>query len=112
MILIHSGKYHVGTTNEQRIKLAKRYGCHPTWLNDDLPAQDVELRAFGLIAIQLPIYNTLLSLIPPDIKNQHGGGRVLSRNMLIIRLLVFLVKMSRLMLNGLAKDCQQQRNGK
>jgi len=48
MILIPSGKFHLGTTNEQRAELAQRFGCHPTWLNDDLPAQDVEIGAFWL----------------------------------------------------------------
>ena len=48
MNLIPSGKFHVGTTDEQRTELAQRFGCHPTWLNDDLPAEDIELNAFWL----------------------------------------------------------------
>ena len=46
MNLIPEGKYHLGTTDEQRVELAQRFGCHPTWLNDDLLGQEIELQAF------------------------------------------------------------------
>jgi len=48
MNLIPEGKFHLGTTDEQRAELAQKFGCHPTWLNDDQPAQDVTLKAFWL----------------------------------------------------------------
>lgn len=48
MILVSQGRRRVGSSAEQRVELASRFGCHPTWLNDDLPEQDVELKAFWI----------------------------------------------------------------
>ena len=48
MILIPSGKYNVGTTNKQRIEIGQKFGCHPTWLNDDLQSKEVDLKSFWL----------------------------------------------------------------
>ncbi len=46
MVLIPAGEVQVGTTRETRADLGERFGCHPTWLNDELPCQRVELDAF------------------------------------------------------------------
>jgi len=48
MVLIPACEATVGTSGEERAKLAQRFDCHPTWLNDDLPAQSVRLPAFWL----------------------------------------------------------------
>ncbi|MBM4042624.1 MAG: formylglycine-generating enzyme family protein, partial [Planctomycetes bacterium] len=48
MVLIPAAETTVGTTIEQRAQLAKRFACHPTWLNDDLPARKAKLAAFWL----------------------------------------------------------------
>jgi len=46
MVFIPAGEAVVGTTPEERAALAARFGCHPTWLNDELPRQRVKLDAF------------------------------------------------------------------
>ena len=38
----------VGTSVAERQELAQRFDCHPTWLGDDLPYQQVELDAFWI----------------------------------------------------------------
>lgn len=48
MVLIPSGEFVVGTTSQMRADLARRFQCHPTWLNDDLPRQTVRLKAFWM----------------------------------------------------------------
>jgi len=48
MILVSPVKRRVGSSEEQRVELAQRFGCHPTWLNDDLPDQDADLEAFWI----------------------------------------------------------------
>jgi formylglycine-generating enzyme required for sulfatase activity len=48
MILIPTRKVIVGTSEEERRALAKRYDCHPTWLGDELPRREVELPAFWI----------------------------------------------------------------
>ncbi len=48
MVLIPGGEVVVGTTPETRAALAGRFNCHPTWLNDDLPHQRVELDALWM----------------------------------------------------------------
>ena len=48
MVLIPAGEVPVGTTAGTRADLAERFACHPTWLNDDLPYQRVELDAFWM----------------------------------------------------------------
>ena len=48
MILIPTRKVIVGTSDEERRALAKRYDCHPTWLSDELPRREVELPAFWI----------------------------------------------------------------
>jgi hypothetical protein len=48
MVLVPAGTYRVGTTPDERGELGARFGCHPTWLNDDLPAASVALPAVWL----------------------------------------------------------------
>jgi formylglycine-generating enzyme required for sulfatase activity len=48
MVLVPGGEFVVGTTNAERADLGRRFGCHPTWLNDDLPRRRVELSAFWM----------------------------------------------------------------
>jgi len=48
MIHIPASEVTVGTTPEQRTKLAAQFDCHAAWLNDDLPARRVKLAAFWL----------------------------------------------------------------
>lgn len=38
----------VGTSTAERTRLAERYGCDPTWLNDDLPRRIVRLPSFWI----------------------------------------------------------------
>jgi len=48
MVLISEADVVVGTTLEERARVAERFECHPTWLNDDLPARRAKLAAFWL----------------------------------------------------------------
>jgi formylglycine-generating enzyme required for sulfatase activity len=48
MVFIPAGEAVVGTTPEERASLAARFGCHPTWLNDELLRQCAKLDAFWL----------------------------------------------------------------
>ena len=48
MVLIPAGEVLVGTTLEARADLAERFACHPTWLNDDLRRERIELDAFWI----------------------------------------------------------------
>jgi formylglycine-generating enzyme required for sulfatase activity/acetyl esterase/lipase len=48
MVLITARRVIVGTSQEERQELARRYDCHPTWLNDDLPRHEVALLAFWI----------------------------------------------------------------
>ena len=91
MILIPSGKYRVGTTDEQRIQLAQKYGCHPTWLNDDLTSRDVELKAFWLDSHPVTNEQYLAFTDSTGYQRLEWWGKILPKNMLTIRLLVFLV---------------------
>jgi formylglycine-generating enzyme required for sulfatase activity len=48
MILIPSRRATVGTRLAERKRLAERFDCHPSWLNDDLPEHEVRLPAFWI----------------------------------------------------------------
>lgn len=48
MVLVPACEAVVGTTPERRAELAKQFGCHPTWLNDDLRGRKANLPAFWL----------------------------------------------------------------
>ena len=48
MVLVPARWIVVGTSNAQRQDLAKRFDCHPTWLNDDLTAHDAVVGAFWI----------------------------------------------------------------
>ncbi len=48
MVLIPAGRLTVGTSRPQRARLAERFGCHPTWLGDDLPQHEVAVAAFRI----------------------------------------------------------------
>jgi formylglycine-generating enzyme required for sulfatase activity len=48
MVLVPAGRAIVGTNDAERRELAKRFDCHPTWLDDDLPRQEVALAAFWI----------------------------------------------------------------
>ena len=48
MVWVPPGERTVGTSPEERAALGKRFDCHPTWLNDDLPKHAVKLGAFWM----------------------------------------------------------------
>jgi hypothetical protein len=48
MVRIAARRVVVGTTESQRQALAKRFDCHPTWLNDDSPRREPALAAFWI----------------------------------------------------------------
>jgi formylglycine-generating enzyme required for sulfatase activity len=48
MVRIPSQQVVVGTSEQQREELAKRFDCHRTWLGDDLPQREVTLPAFWI----------------------------------------------------------------
>lgn len=48
MILVPTGERTVGTSLEERQALARRFGCDPTWLNDDLEKHSVRLPAYWI----------------------------------------------------------------
>jgi len=48
MVLVPACEARVGTSVEERAKLAKRFDCHPTWLNDDLAKRRTKLAAFWI----------------------------------------------------------------
>lgn len=48
MCWIPAGRVTVGTSAVQRSELARRFGCHATWLGDDLPERQVDLPAFWI----------------------------------------------------------------
>ena len=56
MILVPAGRSIVGTSDAERVALARRFDCHPTWLGDDLAKQEVTLAAFWID--QYPVTNT------------------------------------------------------
>src|SRR3712207_2553046 len=48
MIFISRRACTVGSSREERLRLAKQFGCNPTWLNDDMEKRTVELPAFWI----------------------------------------------------------------
>jgi len=48
MVVIPAGRYRLGTTREEAERLARRYGCHVTWLSGEYPERVSELRAFAI----------------------------------------------------------------
>ena len=48
MFLIPTARRTVGTSESERFKLARRFDCHPTWLNDDLPRHEATLAAYWI----------------------------------------------------------------
>lgn len=48
MVFIPTAERTVGTSLEERRTLAKRFGCDPTWLNDDLEKRTVRLAPFWM----------------------------------------------------------------
>jgi len=48
MVQVPACEVTLGTDAQARAALAKRFDCHPTWLNDDLPKRTVKLPAFWL----------------------------------------------------------------
>ena len=48
MVLVLGGERVVGTSPEERIALARRFGCDPTWLNDDQEKHAVKLPPFWI----------------------------------------------------------------
>lgn len=48
MVLIPAHRLTVGTNQPERTELAKRFDCHPTWLGDDLPKNEVSLSSFWI----------------------------------------------------------------
>ncbi len=48
MVLIPARRVVVGSSEQQRQELAKRFDCHPTWLGDDLPQGETGLPAFWI----------------------------------------------------------------
>ncbi len=56
MINIPQTALTVGSTTEQRKKLAKQYGFHPSFLNDELSARDVIIKDFFID--EFPVTNS------------------------------------------------------
>ena len=48
MVLVPAQRVVVGNSAAERQELARRFDCHPTWLNDDLPKHEVSLPAFWI----------------------------------------------------------------
>lgn len=48
MVLVPAGSYRVGTSLDERKALAGRFGCHPTWIGDDLADAEVPLEAYWM----------------------------------------------------------------
>ncbi len=48
MILVPARRLVVGTSEQERQELARRFDCHPTWLNDDLPRREADVEAFWI----------------------------------------------------------------
>jgi formylglycine-generating enzyme required for sulfatase activity len=48
MIFISRQACDVGSSDEERLRWAKQFGCDPTWLNDDMEKHAVELPAFWI----------------------------------------------------------------
>ncbi len=48
MVLLPAAEVAVGTSPQRRVELAKRFECHPTWLNDDLAGRKAKLAAFWI----------------------------------------------------------------
>lgn len=48
MVLVPACRVTVGTSARDRSELAGRFDCHPTWLGDDLPAEEVSLSSFWI----------------------------------------------------------------
>lgn len=48
MVAIPARRLVVGTSDTERQELGKRFDCHPTWLNDDLPQHEVAVPAFRI----------------------------------------------------------------
>jgi len=48
MIRIPSASLRVGSTAEERAQLGRQYDFHPSWLGDELPAQEVTLKEFWI----------------------------------------------------------------
>jgi formylglycine-generating enzyme required for sulfatase activity len=48
MVLVSGGELIVGTSLEERRALARRFGCDPTWLNDDLERHATRLAPFWI----------------------------------------------------------------
>lgn len=55
MVFVPARRVMVGTSDSQRAELADRFACHPTWLGDDLPQQEIDLSAFWID--QYPVTN-------------------------------------------------------
>jgi formylglycine-generating enzyme required for sulfatase activity len=48
MIFISRRACTIGSSREERLRLAKQFGCDPTWLDDDMEKHTVELPAFWI----------------------------------------------------------------
>ncbi len=46
MILIPAGSFLMGTTSEQVVEFASRFGYHPSWLSHETPQREVDLPDF------------------------------------------------------------------
>ncbi|MBL7038357.1 MAG: SUMF1/EgtB/PvdO family nonheme iron enzyme [Pirellulaceae bacterium] len=48
MVFVAARQVTVGTSEQERAEVAKRFDCHPTWLNDDLPRRQAAVSAFWI----------------------------------------------------------------
>jgi formylglycine-generating enzyme required for sulfatase activity len=48
MTLVSARRFVVGSSDLERQDAARRFDCHPTWLGDELPQHEVDLKAFWI----------------------------------------------------------------